>query len=81
MTQTTHFTSGLESHLQIGEDLPTRYVSADEMAFYRSRAHALRAQQIQKFVGAIGRGLLAVWNAPSSLPNHQVGGKLLVTAE
>lgn len=81
MTQTTHITAGLEAHLQIGQTLPTRYISADEMAYHRHHAQALRAQAVSKLVRAAGRGLLALWNAPSVLPNHRIGDKLLVTAE
>lgn len=81
MTQTTHFTAGLDAHLHVGQALPTRYISADEMAYHRNRAHELRAAAIGDLFRPVARMLSSVWNAPAPLPKSGIGGKLLVTAE
>lgn len=81
MTQTTHFTAGLDARLPTAEAFSIRYVSAAEQAYYRNRARDLRSQQVGRLIRGFGRFLHALVHAPSRLPDRQVGGKLLVTAE
>lgn len=81
MTQTTHFTAGLDAHLHVTEALPTRYISAAEMAYHRNRAHNLRAEAVDGLFRGVARALRNAWTAPAALPRPGIGGKLLVTAE
>lgn len=78
MTQTT-LTAELDAHLHPG-GTPIRYISADEAAFYRSRAEILRGEAIEKTLRAAARGIARLFRTAPALPDRSRGGKL-VTAE
>ena len=78
LTQTT-LTTELDAHLHAG-GTPIRYISADEAAFYRSRAEILRGQAIEKAFRAAAGSIARLFRTAPVLPNRRRGGKL-VTAE
>lgn len=77
MTQS--LTHDLDTHVDLAAgQSPVHYISADEMAYHRARAAALRAATIGRIVSRL---LAFLFDAPAAaLPNHRIGGKL-VTAE
>ena len=76
---TTPLTTELDAHLHVG-GTPIRYISADEAAFYRSRAEILRGEAIGKTLRAAVRAVAHLFRTAPVLPDRRRGGKL-VTAE
>lgn len=64
------------AHLRAG-GIPIRFVSADEAAYYRSRAEVLRAEAIDAWIGAGARGIARLFRFAPVLPNRSRGGKLV----